>query len=445
MVNHSAQNEVMISVRNVSKRYRLFNRPKDRLKEQLFRRLGKTYSREFWALNDISFEVKKGETLGIIGKNGSGKSTLLEIIAGTLTPSIGNIEINGQVAALLELGSGFNPEFTGRENVYLTGQIMGVPRGKIQNNLEEIINFADIGPFIDQPVKLYSSGMYIRLAFSVLKGIEPDIFLVDEALAVGDIKFSQKCFQYFEEKREEGKSFILVSHDMQAILRLCDRVILLDEGQIFREGKPIEVVDCYYAKQVGAELLPKLARNEVSMKGEKQIVQNSVVSQCPLSYRMNVENFNGLRIGNRKIKIIGFASLNEYGKESTSFLTGDRMGLEIYCQANQTVEDLTVTFQVTDRFGAVVFGQNSFMATRECLSAEQGSIIRTRIEFPCSFFQGEYLVSIGTTACALEFCEEYYDYLEGCLQWTVGPPSWRTFHGVMELQTKWSYSSDDYY
>ena len=433
----------MISVRNVGKMYRLFESPKDRLKEQLFHRFGKSFGKKFWAVNDISFELKKGETLGVIGKNGSGKSTLMEIIAGTLTPSIGNVEVNGRVAALLELGSGFNPEFTGRENVFLTGQIMGIPREKMQNKLNEIVDFSDIGPFIDQPVKLYSSGMYIRLAFSVLKGIDPDIFLVDEALAVGDIKFSQKCFQYFEEKRKKGKSFVLVSHDMQAILRLCDRVILLDEGRIIRTGNPIEVVDYYYAKQVGAEFFPKFPTNELATKNVKQKITDPILSKCPLSYRENIDHFNGLRMGNRKVEVIGFASLNEYGKESTSFLTGDQMAMEIYCQVNQEVEDLAVTFQVTDRFGTVVFGQNSYMATKEILNINRGSIFKTRIEFPCSFYQGEYLVSMGATACALEFCQEYYDFLEGCLRWTVGQPSWRTFHGVMELKTKWYFSKDD--
>ena len=435
---------VAISVHHISKRYQLYEKPQDRLKQSFFRHFGKKYGQEFWALNEVSFDVARGETVGIIGRNGSGKSTLLQIISGILTPTSGNIEVDGRVVALLELGSGFNPEFTGRENVFLTGQIMGIRRETVQRQLEEIIAFADIGRFIDQPVKLYSSGMYVRLAFSILKGLEPDIFLVDEALSVGDIKFSQKCFQYFEEKRKEGKSFVLVSHDMQAILRLCDWVMLLDEGQVIRVGNPIEVVDYYYAKQVGADFLPKAGQKEVPLASEKQASPTLVLTQCPSSYRENVEHFNGLRIGNHKVEIIGFASFNGYGKVSTSFLTGDPMALEIYCRANQDVDDLTFTFQVTDRFGTVVFGQNSYMATREGFSAARGNIIRARIEFPCSFFQGEYLVAIGATACALEFCQEYYDYLEGCLHWTVGRPSWRNFHGVMELQTKWSFSKDDH-
>jgi ABC-type polysaccharide/polyol phosphate transport system ATPase subunit len=435
----NSSNDTMISVEKIGKMYRLFNRPQDRLKEQLLRRFGKSFSREFWALRDISFNLERGETLGIIGKNGSGKSTLLEIIAGTLTPTIGTIEVNGRVVALLELGSGFNPEFTGKENIFLTAQILGVHPIKIQDSLEEIIDFADIGPFIDQPVKHYSSGMTIRLAFSVLKGLDPDIFLVDEALAVGDIKFSQKCFRYFEEKRKGGKSFILVSHDMQAILRLCDRVILLDNGEVIKEGNPIEVVDYYYATQVGAEFSFNESKDVAPITGGTQDLRKLVISRCPSTYYDNIKRFKGLHIGNLKVKIIGFASLNKDGRECTSFLTGDQMAMEIYCQVNQRVEDLAVTFQVSDRFGTVVFGQNSFMVSRKSLSTNPGAIIKTRIEFPCSFFQGEYLVSIGTTACALEFCQEYYDYLEGCLRWTIGQPLWRTFHGVIEVQTKWLF------
>jgi ABC-type polysaccharide/polyol phosphate transport system ATPase subunit len=415
----------------------LYEKPQDRLKHSLFRHFGKKYGQEFWALRDVSFDLHRGETLGIIGRNGCGKSTLLQIIAGTLMATGGETRVNGRVVALLELGSGFNPEFTGRENIFLTGSALGVSRVEMKRQIEEIINFADIGLFIDQPVKLYSSGMYVRLAFSILKGLDPDIFLVDEALAVGDIKFSQKCFQYFEEKRKEGKSFVVVSHDMQAVLRLCDRVILLDEGQMNRVGNPIEVVDYYYAKQVGAELLPATGRKEAEVKDGKQASPSPIPLKCPLFYRENLSRFTGMRIGNLKVEIIGFASLNGHGKESTSFLTGDALVLEIYYRANQDIDDLAITFQVTDRFGTVVFGQNSYMATRKSLQASQGEVFRMRIESTCRFYEGEYMVAVGATACALEFCQEYYDYLEGCLRWTVGRPSWRNFHGVMELPTQW--------
>jgi ABC-type polysaccharide/polyol phosphate transport system ATPase subunit len=423
-----------VSVNNVSKRYMLYEKPQDRLKHSLFRHFGKKYGQEFWALRDVSFDLRRGETLGIIGRNGCGKSTLLQIIAGTLMATGGETRVNGRVVALLELGSGFNPEFTGRENIFLTGSALGVSREEMKRQIEEIINFADIGLFIDQPVKLYSSGMYVRLAFSVLKGLDPDIFLVDEALAVGDIRFAQKCFRYFEEKRKAGKAFLLVSHDMQAILRLCDRVMLLDEGQVIKKGNPLEVVDYYYARQVGAEFSPAEERGKKEETGEKT---TSMGNHPPLWQQQDLSQFKGLRIGDRKVEVIGFSSLNGNGRETTAFFTGEPMALEIYCRANQDVEDVTVTFQVTDRFGAVVFGQNSYMATRQKLSMSRGSVIKTRVEFRCSFFEGEYLVGIGATACALEFCEEYYDYLEGCLRWTVGRPEWRTFHGLVDLPTDW--------
>jgi lipopolysaccharide transport system ATP-binding protein len=417
----------------------LYEKPQDRLKHSLFRHFGRRYGKEFWALRNVSFDLRRGETLGIIGRNGSGKSTLLQILAGTVMPTGGEIRVNGRVVALLELGSGFNPEFTGRENIFLTGSTMGVPREEMRKRIEEIVDFADIGQFIDQPVKLYSSGMYVRLAFSVLKGLDPDIFLVDEALAVGDIRFSQKCFRYFEEKRKSGKTFLVVSHDMQAILRLCDWVILLDEGQVRMKGNPIEVVDFYYASQVGAEFVTGERRG--SEDPGKESAGTEV--PCPPVHRQNLSRFAGLRIGNQKVQIIGYSSLNRNGRESAAFLTGEPMALEIYCRVGQNVEDLAITFQVTDRFGTVLFGQNSYMAARKKLSASPGTVIKTRVEFPCSFFEGEYLVSIGATACALEYCEEYYDYLEGCIQWTVGRPAWRTFHGLMELPTRWAFEKTD--
>ena len=227
---HTLSDDIVISARNLGMMYMLYDRPQDRLKQSLFWRLGRNYGRPFWALRDVSLEVRSGETLGIIGRNGSGKSTLLEIIAGIVQPTTGNVQINGRVAALLELGSGFNPEYTGRENIFLNGAILGLSQKEIQNRYDEIEAFADIGEFIDQPVKLYSSGMYIRLAFSIQASIFQDILIVDEALSVGDISFQRKCFRRLEELQDRGSSIILVSHDLNAIINLCNSAMLIDEG-----------------------------------------------------------------------------------------------------------------------------------------------------------------------------------------------------------------------
>lgn len=233
-----------IKIDNLSKKYQLFDKPSDRLKQMLFRGK-KQYYREFDALQNISFEIAKGETVGIIGRNGSGKSTLLQIIAGTLTPTNGEIKVTGRVAALLELGSGFNPEFTGRENVYLNGAILGISKSEMDNRFNDIVKFADIGNFIDQPVKTYSSGMYIRLAFSIAINVEADILIVDEALAVGDTKFQIKCIEKMKEIKENGTTILFVSHAGEQVKRFCEKGIWLENGKIKEIDTATNVVNHY--------------------------------------------------------------------------------------------------------------------------------------------------------------------------------------------------------
>lgn len=244
--------ESVISVNSISKCYQIYNKPQDRLKQTIASRFyrftfqaPKNYFREFWALKNISFEVGKGEVVGIIGKNGSGKSTLLQVICGILNPNAGSCEIKGSVAALLELGSGFNPEFTGMENIYLYGQILGLSEEKINAILPDILDFADIGEFVHQPVKTYSSGMVVRLAFAVSVAREPDIFIVDEALAVGDEAFSRKCFARIEAIRKKGTTILFVSHGASIVVELCDRAIVLDEGELIYDGLPKAAVGLY--------------------------------------------------------------------------------------------------------------------------------------------------------------------------------------------------------
>ena len=236
--------DVAISVNHVSKVYKLYDNPMDRLKESLGLSRKKKY-KEHYALNGISFEIKKGETVGIIGTNGSGKSTILKIITGVLNPTSGSVQVDGRISALLELGAGFNMEYTGLENVYLNGTMLGFSKEEIDARLQDILDFADIGEFIHQPVKTYSSGMFVRLAFAVAINIDPEILIVDEALSVGDIFFQSKCFRKFEEFKERGKTILLVSHDLSSISKYCDRVILLNKGNKVSEGSPKVVVDEY--------------------------------------------------------------------------------------------------------------------------------------------------------------------------------------------------------
>ncbi|MGL6377285.1 ABC transporter ATP-binding protein [Aeromonas hydrophila] len=245
--------DIAIKVENLSKCYEVYDTPRDRLKQFIFPRMQsvvrivdrQNYFREFWALRNVNFEVKKGETVGIIGCNGSGKSTLLQMICGTLNPTSGSINTKGRIAALLELGSGFNPEFTGRENVYLNGAVLGLSNKEIDERFDDIADFADIGEFIERPVKTYSSGMTVRLAFAVQAMVDPDILVVDEALAVGDEKFQRKCFARLEELKSKGSSILFVSHSSASIVELCDRTLLLDHGNQLVFGDSPSVVRIY--------------------------------------------------------------------------------------------------------------------------------------------------------------------------------------------------------
>jgi ABC-type polysaccharide/polyol phosphate transport system ATPase subunit len=245
MTQHKHE-EVVIRVDNLGKCYRIYDTPKDRLKQALWRGR-RQYYREFWALRDVSFEVKRGETLGIIGRNGSGKSTLLQMICGTLTPTDGTVQTHGRVAALLELGSGFNPEFTGRENVAINARLLGLSEKEVDEKFEQIVEFSEIGQFIDQPVKTYSSGMFVRLAFAIASHSDPDILIVDEALSVGDFAFQNKCITRIKQLREKGMTLIFVSHDLSTLQLICDRAIWIHEGRLKAAGDPIQACQDYYA------------------------------------------------------------------------------------------------------------------------------------------------------------------------------------------------------
>lgn len=274
-----------IRVDDVSKHYVMFERPEDRFKQMVVPRLqrlvgrpGRRYFRDFAALNGVSLEIGRGETVGIIGRNGSGKSTLLQIICGTLQPTSGSVEVNGRIAALLELGAGFNPEFTGRENVFLNAQILGVPRQEMEWRFDDIARFADIGPFLDQPVKTYSSGMYVRLAFATAINVDPDILVVDEALSVGDEAFQRKCFARIEDIKDKGGTILFVSHGAQTIVQLCTRAILIDGGEKLIEGNPKRVISQYQRLVGSSGADTAIIREEV-----REIGMNGPLLELPLA------------------------------------------------------------------------------------------------------------------------------------------------------------------
>lgn len=269
--------EIAISLENVSKCFKRYARPIDRLKEILLP--GKAYAQEFWALRDLSFDVMKGETMGIIGRNGAGKSTLLQVICGTLTPTSGKVQVNGRVAALLELGAGFNPEFTGRENVYMNGAIMGLSKQEVDSRFDRIAAFADIGDFIDQPVKTYSSGMYVRLAFSSAIHVNPDILIVDEALSVGDLFFQAKCMARMRQMMDAGVTVLFVSHDTSAVKTLCRKAVLLNHGELIGYGLADTIVEQYFTMKVEGEqfvikpVLPDISSNFQPLENDKFFIR----------------------------------------------------------------------------------------------------------------------------------------------------------------------------
>ena len=313
--------EIAISLNNVSKCFKRYARPVDRLKEILLP--GKTYAQEFWALQDVSFQVMKGETMGIIGRNGAGKSTLLQIICGTLTPTGGQVQVNGRVAALLELGAGFNPEFTGRENVYMNGAIMGLSRQDVDDRFDRVAAFADIGDFIEQPVKTYSSGMYVRLAFASAINVDPDILIVDEALSVGDMFFQAKCMARMRQMMEAGVTVLFVSHDTGSVKSLCQRGVFFEKGQLQKIGKASEVVASYISvvhgdmnQELKLQLQENIKNTQKSINSQKgklddEVFNNSIISEIFVSTDREAKLAEGAsRYGEGGAKILDIKLLN---------------------------------------------------------------------------------------------------------------------------------------
>ncbi len=337
---------IAINVDNVSKIYRLYNKPSDRLKEALGFSKKKLYQ-EHYALNNVSFEVRKGETVGIIGTNGSGKSTILKIITGVLNPTQGNVSIQGRISALLELGAGFNMEYTGIENIYLNGTMMGFSEEEINAKMDDILSFADIGDFVHQPVKTYSSGMFVRLAFAVAINIDPEILIVDEALSVGDVFFQVKCYHKFEEFKKMGKTILFVSHDLGSISKYCDRVILLNKGVKEAEGKPKEIVDLY--KQL-------MAQNDAPTDVPKTLVENNQQGMWK-QYLNNNPKFQDY--GEKHGEIVDYAIIDETGKITSNIQKNTEFTIKMKVRFHKELQEPIFAFTIKDLQGTEVTGTNT--------------------------------------------------------------------------------------
>jgi lipopolysaccharide transport system ATP-binding protein len=402
--------EIVICVHDVSKCYTIYDRPQDRLKQSIvprLRRLGGRdairYYKEFWALLDISFEVERRETVGIIGRNGSGKSTLLQIISGTVSPTSGTVETKGRLAALLELGSGFNPEFTGRENVHLNGMLLGLSREEIDARFADIAAFAGIGDFIDQPVKTYSSGMTVRLAFAVMAHVDADILVIDEALAVGDAFFVQKCMRFLRRFMERG-TILFVSHDTAAVVSLCDRAILLNSGRVEDNGAPKDVVANYlarvYEEQQGQHAV-NVAVTEVNHRAPPAVRDKRLDFINTTTHRNDIELFAFEPIapafGNGGATITSVALTDENGVPMSWSVGGELVRLVVHLRANVDLPQPIVGFYVKDRLGQYLFGDNTFLTYRnDPVQIERGQTLAAVFSFRMPILPiGDYSICVA--------------------------------------------------
>ena len=390
-----SEKDTVISLSGISKMYRLYDSPLDRLKDALpfFRR---KRHREFWALRDVSLDVRQGETVGIIGVNGSGKSTLLQILCGLLRPTEGRVLARGRLSALLELGSGFNPELPGRENVYLQGAIQGLSRQEIDQRLQRILDFAEIGAFIDQPVKSYSTGMMLRLAFSVAVQVDPDVLIVDEALAVGDVFFQSKCFHRFEELRSRGVTILLVTHQLGSVIAMCDRAVCLHQGRTIAEGVPNDVVNAYYRQMVvqgGRRDLgpvPAEACADLAPAPTPEPEQEPP----PADTEMISTRESPQRYGNGKARITAY-SINGCGNAAeVPVSSGEKLVVTLDCRVLKRLERPLLGIRINTVTGFQVYGNNTTFAGVPLQPYQAGDVLRVRFEQTLFLNLGSFVLTL---------------------------------------------------
>jgi lipopolysaccharide transport system ATP-binding protein len=401
-VDSAADAEPVIEAQDLSKAYAIFKRPEDRLKQMLFRGRRRFYD-EYWALRNVSLSVRRGETVGVIGRNGSGKSTFLQMVCGTLQPTSGRISVRGRIAALLELGAGFNPEFTGKENVYLAASILGLPSREIDRRYADIVDFAGIGDFIEHPVKLYSSGMYARLAFAVAAHVDADVLIVDEILSVGDAAFTQKCMRFIRRFREKGTLFF-VSHDTGQVVNLCDRVIWLDRGEVREIGPAKEVCRRYLADLYGS----REHAEGFHIGGERRSEQERAAQDVRAEMLRASERRNEIEVftfdneaapwfGERGGSILRAEIQTPAGEPLSALEGGEEVVLKVFCRAERELHQPIVGFYVKDRLGQNLFGDNTYLTYRlEPLSVAGGAEFAARFHFRLPYLpSGDFAVTVA--------------------------------------------------
>ncbi len=399
-------NGYAINVADVTKVYRLYEKPIDRLKESMSIS-HKNYHRDFYALNQLSFQVKKGETVGIIGTNGSGKSTILKIITGVLTPTTGQVEVNGKISALLELGAGFNMDYTGIENIYMNGTMMGYTKKEMDAKLQDILDFAEIGDFVYQPVKTYSSGMFVRLAFALAINVDPEILIVDEALSVGDVFFQAKCYRRMEEIRQKGTTILMVTHDMGSIIKYCDKVVLLNKGEFVSEGEPGHMVDLYKKILVGqmdslkAELDREKAEDPVGMSdfsggmGLDQKEEGHVTGQL-MKDQLTI-NFDRTEYGDGRAEIYDLGLFDERGNITNLLLKGEMFTIKECIRFNTEIDAPIFTYTIKDKKGTDLTGTNTMFEGADIKPVKNGDEYTVEFTQKMTLQGGEYLLSMSCT------------------------------------------------
>ena len=398
------QNENAIEVRGVSKFYNLYERPQDRVKE-LFSLTKKKYHTLYKALDQVSFTVKKGETLGIIGRNGAGKSTLLKLITGVITPSEGSIETHGEISALLELGTGFNPEYTGYENIFLNGSMRGFSDEEMQEKVKEIVDFADIGEYMGQPVKTYSSGMFARLAFAVMISFKPEILIVDEALSVGDIFFQQKCNTFMKEEMK-GVTKLLVTHDMNSIANMADRVILIDRGKIIREGKPLEVIEDYLKllhtsvfQSEEAAAKDEDARLNAATEAEAEALALEAAAREKEKAEIGWVDAPKESIGGAQDILIDRCRMLINGEAVDVVKPGDAVRIELLLHSKKDADNIIIGYTFKDKYGNSIFAQSTLGENIMIEGVKQGEVRKASLSFHWpEVKEGDYFLTLGIGA-----------------------------------------------
>jgi len=432
--------QIAVSVRDLTKKYRLFSTPMERLKESLHP-LRKRYHKEFWALKGISLDIPKGQVVGIIGRNGSGKSTLLQIIFSVLQPTSGTVTVNGRVSALLELGAGFNPEFTGRQNVLLNGAIVGVPHEEMLERMPAIMAFADIGEFFDQPMKIYSSGMFVRVAFAASVHVDPDILIIDEALAVGDAKFQHKCFQRLADLQAEKKTVIVVSHNSSLVTSYCDQAVLLDGGQLITSGDPVHVVDRYYdllfedtsrarSKGNGPSTRAGITSGETE-NGLGDLFDPSTVED--LCHTRRSYNKNEVRFGSGVARVVDYAIESEGQRDVAIIRFGAVVELYIKVLFRQSVRMPVVGFAVKTLEGVEIFGTNTFQMGEKLKPIAEGQTSVFKFSFSLSVNPNDYFFDLGVAEADGTRGGAVLDVRRSIAHCVVSLDAERSFDGLLDL------------